>query len=59
MELRDAGFQLTWRRPFTRDWIYLSMGPSLTWPRRQPEDEREASLGFGIWIEMEFGDWRY
>ena len=59
VELRDAGFQLTWRRPFTRDWIYLSMGPSLTWPRRQPEDEREASLGFGIWIEMEFGDWRY
>ena len=59
VELKDAGFQLTWRRPFTRDWIYLSLGPSLTWPRRQPEDERKANLGFGVWIEMEFGDWRY
>ena len=55
----DGGFQLTWRRPFTRDWMYLAMGPSLTWPRRRPEDEREANLGFGVWIEMEFGDWRY
>ncbi|MEJ2384715.1 MAG: hypothetical protein P8Y54_10000 [Xanthomonadales bacterium] len=59
VELKDAGFQLTWRRPFTRDWMYLSFGPSLTWPRRQPEDERKANLGFGVWIEMEFGDWRY
>jgi hypothetical protein len=59
VELEDAGLELIWRRPFTRDWIYLSMGPSLTWPRRRPEDEREANLGFGVWIEMEFGNWRY
>lgn len=59
VEITDAGFQLIWRRPFTRDWIYLSWGPSLTWPRRQPEDERKADPGFGVWIEMEFGNWRY
>jgi hypothetical protein len=59
VELRDAGFELTWRRPFTREWMYLSMGPSLTWPRFHPEDERKLNLGFGLWIEMEFGNWRY
>jgi hypothetical protein len=57
--VKDAGFNLTWRRQFTRDWMYLSMGPSFTWPREKAEDEREFNLGFGIWLEMEFGDWRY
>jgi len=57
--MEDGGFELIWRRPFTRDWMYLSMGPSLTWPRFQPEDEREMNIGFGVWLEMEFGEWRY
>lgn len=59
VELRDYGFNLIYRRPFTRDYIYLSMGPSLTWPRKQAEDVREMNLGFGVWLEIEFGDWRY
>lgn len=59
VELKDCGLNFIWRRPFTRDWMYISMGPSITWPRKLPEDERELNLGFGIWLEMEFGDWRY
>lgn len=57
--LKEYGFDVIWRRPFTRRWLYLSVGPSLTWPREQPEDRREASLGFNLWLEMEFGNWRY
>ncbi|HKJ18021.1 MAG TPA: hypothetical protein VJ984_11765 [Xanthomonadales bacterium] len=57
--LKDYGFNLIWRRPFTREWMFLSMGPSLTWPRELESEEREMSLGFGVWIEIEFGDWRY
>ena len=57
--LRDYGLNLIYRFPFTRDYIYLSFGPSLTWPRKQIEDKREANLGFGAWIEIEFGQWRY
>lgn len=57
--VREYGFNLIWRRPFTRDWLYLSLGPSVTWPRFVPEDKRELSLGFGAWIEMEFGNYRY
>ncbi len=57
--LREYGLNLIWRRPFTRDWLYLSMGPSVTWPRELETEKREMSLGFGVWVEVEFGDWRY
>lgn len=57
--LQEYGFNLIWRRPFTRDWLYLSVGPSITWPRYRLEESRELSLGFGVWIEMEFGEWVY
>lgn len=57
--VREYGFNFTWRRPFTRDWMFLSIGPSITWPRMSLDEKREASLGFGVWIEMEFGNWRY
>jgi len=59
VELREYGLNLIWRRPFTREWLYLSLGPSVTWPRELVSEEREMSLGFGAWIEVEFGDWRY
>ncbi len=57
--VRDIGFNFIWRRPFTRDYLWLSFGPSATWPRFEREDKRELSLGFGVWVEMEFGEWRY
>ena len=58
VEIQDGGFQLSWRFPFTRDYLYLAMGPSITWPREELDEKRELNLGFGIWIEMEFGNWR-
>ena len=57
--LREYGFKLVWRKPFTREWIFLSIGPSVTWPRERLDEERELSLGFGVWVEMEFGNWRW
>jgi len=57
--LQEYGFNFIWRRPFTRDWLYLSVGPSITWPRYLLEEKRELSLGFGVWLEMEFGEWEW
>lgn len=57
--LRDYGLNLIWRQPFTRDWMFLSMGPTITWPRTYRSEQRESSLGFVLWLEMEFGDYRY
>jgi hypothetical protein len=56
---KEYGIDMIWRRPFTREWLYLSVGPSVTWPREVLEDRREISLGFNLWLEMEFGNWRY
>jgi len=57
--LKEYGLDMIWRRPFTREWLYLSVGPSVTWPKEVPEDQRDISLGFNLWLEMEFGNWRY
>ena len=59
VSLKEYGIDMIWRRPFTREWLYLSVGPSVTWPREVPEDERDISFGFNLWLEMEFGNWRY
>lgn len=59
VSLREAGFNFIWRQPLTRDWLWVSYGPSVTWPRFEREDERELSLGINLWLEMEFGNWRY
>jgi len=55
----EYGIDMIWRRPFTREWLYLSVGPSVTWPREHLDERREMSLGFNLWLEMEFGNWRY
>jgi len=59
VSMRNAGFNFIWRQNLTRDWIWISYGPSITWPRFEPEDKRELTLGFGVWVEMEFGNWSY
>lgn len=57
--LQEYGFNLLWRRPLDGEWLYLSAGPSVTWPRYREEESRELSLGFGVWVELQFGDYRY
>ena len=59
MPLQEYGFNLLWRQPLDGQWLWLSMGPSITWPRYREEETRELSLGFGAWVEVEFGDYRH
>ena len=59
VELKEFGLKFIWRRPLTRDWLYLSVGPTVSWPRERIEERRELSLGVLAWIEIEFGEWRY
>jgi hypothetical protein len=56
--LQEYGFELTYRRQVARDWLFLNIGPTLTWPRELLEQKREASLGFSTQIEFEFGHQR-
>ena len=57
--LREYGVRVTYRRPLNRDYLFLELGPSVTWPREEPDQDRELSLGFGVIVEMQFGEFRY
>ncbi len=59
VRLQEYGLNLIWRKPLEEDWLFVSLGPSVTWPRFEPYEQRELSLGFGAWIEIQFGDYRY
>ncbi len=56
--LYEYGIELTWRRQVAREWLFLNIGPTLTWPRLELEQKREASLGFAVLMEFEFGRYR-
>ena len=53
--LGDYGLKLAYRRSIKRDWLVLETRVSLTFPREEPWQAREANLGLGIGLEMFFG----
>lgn len=53
--LRNYGVKLAYRRSVSRDWLVLETRVSLTYPREQPWEKREASWGVGVGLEMFFG----
>jgi hypothetical protein len=53
--LRNYGLKLAYRRSIARDWLVLESRISLTFPREEVWQEREASIGVGIGVEMFFG----
>jgi len=53
--LADYGVKLAYRRSISRDWLVLETRLSLTFPREHLWQEREASWGVGVGLEMFFG----
>ena len=58
VEITEYGFELTWRKPVGRDWLFINMGPTLTWPREHLHEKREASLGVQLLMELQFDYFR-
>jgi hypothetical protein len=56
--LHEYGFELTWRRKMAREWLFVNFGPTLTWPKEDPLKERDASWGFAVLMDFEFGAYR-
>jgi hypothetical protein len=56
--LQEYGFELTVRRQLAREWLFINVGPTLTWPRERLHQKREASFGFAVLMEFEFGQYR-
>jgi len=55
--LQDYGFELRYRQRIARDYLFVELSTSLTWPRYLLEEARDSNVGVGIEFEMQFGDW--
>lgn len=53
--LGDYGLKVAYRRSVARDWLVLESRVSLTFPKDEPWQVREATWGVGIGLEMFFG----
>jgi len=53
--LGNYGMKLAYRRSVSRDWLIMEIRTSLTWPKDEPTQVREATWGVGIGFEMFFG----
>jgi hypothetical protein len=53
--LGDYGLKLAYRRSVSRDWLIMESRISLTFPRDELFQVREATFGVGIGFEMFFG----
>jgi hypothetical protein len=53
--LRDYGVEVRFRRQAYREWLFLDLRSSLTWPRESLEEDRDINPGVGIGFEMYFG----
>jgi hypothetical protein len=57
VELQNFGVQFRYRRQVLRDWLFVELLQSVTWPRFLREEQRELNVGVGIGFEMYFGAW--
>lgn len=53
--LGNYGVKLAYRRSIVRDWLVMESRVSLTFPKEEPWQAREATVGVGIGFEMFFG----
>lgn len=57
VELQNYGFELRYRKQIAREYLFVELSASLTWPRYFLLEKRESNIGVGIEFEMQFGDW--
>jgi len=55
VRIQNYGFETRYRQNVFREWLFMELSASLTWPRETLEEEREINPGVGIGFEMYFG----
>lgn len=55
VRIQDYGIDVRYRQNVFREWLFMELSTSLTWPRETLEEEREINPGVGIGFEMYFG----
>jgi hypothetical protein len=56
VEIVDYGLRVIFRRRIYREWLFLELRSSITWPRETLLERREPNLGIGAAIELTFGE---
>ena len=56
VDISDYGFRVIYRRRLHRDWLFLELRSSITWPRETLLENREPNLGVGAAVELQFGE---
>lgn len=57
VRLQDYGLELRYRKRMLREYFFMELSTSLTWPRYYIEETRDSNIGVGLEFEMQFGDW--
>ncbi len=57
VQVRDYGVEIRYRRRILREWFFIELSTSLSYPREFIEEKRERNIGAGIEFEMQFGEW--
>lgn len=53
--IQNYGVELRYRQRILRDWLFVGLSGSLTWPRETLLEKREINPGVGLGFEMYFG----
>ena len=56
VDIDDYGLRVIYRRRVHRDWLFLELRSSVTWPRETLSETRETNWGAGVALEMQFGE---
>lgn len=55
--LTDYGVEVRFRRSVLREWFFVELLTSVSWPQEFEIETRETNIGVGVEFEMQFGDW--
>jgi hypothetical protein len=53
--LEEYGLRMVYRQRVHREWLFVDIGPLVSWPKDEAGEERQLSLGAVIGVEMLFG----
>ena len=56
VDIADYGLRVIYRRRLNRDWLFLELRSSVTWPRETLLEDRRANWGGGAGLEVLFGE---
>jgi hypothetical protein len=54
--IKDYGLRVIFRRKIHREWLFLELRSSVTWPRETLLEPRKPNWGAGVALELQFGE---